>query len=356
MTHQRESTMSFHWSLDPQDLFKARRLQMIKTGLPAADAERVRESLTDMWSDVPGGWAHEWSALGEEYAAAGRHDLAVLAYGWARFPALTDAPRRAAHDKQLESYLLAAADLPFAVERRIINVSCDGRVVSTPIHILTSPGLPEDAPIMIASGGADGWKMDLPTVLHPLAEQLPVRVVLFDIPGTGENKLPATPETRRFIDGLVDAVRPMGNGTVVHFGLSLGGYFSAYSGLSGIVDAAVDCGGPVEAAFSRDHHWPHGTDGILGNVVGFDHRPTPEELSARLEPLSLRPLLDRDDNCPMLVINGDDDPLFSQRETAVFEERRDTQVVFVPGGGHCGINKIELTMPVIIDWLAQHLR
>jgi len=347
--------MGFTWPLDPQDLYRARYPQMVKTGLPPADAESVRETLTDMWADAPGGWVHEWSALGVEYAEAGRHDLAALAYGWARFPALIDQPRRTAHDRQLEQYLLASKKFPFSAERRVIDVPYADQTVATPVHVLTRPGLPDDAPILLASGGADGWKMDLPTVLHPLAEQLPARVVLFDIPGTGENELPAIPETRRFIDALVATVRPWGNGTVVHFALSLGGYFSAYSGLTGAVDAAVVCGAPVESAFSPDHQWPHGTDGILGNVLGFDTPPSHEALQARLGTLSLRPFLDRDDNCPMLVINGDDDPLFSQAETTVFEGRRDTTVVFVPGGGHCGINQIDDMMPVVLDWLARHL-
>lgn len=347
--------MAFTWPLDPQDLYRARYPQIIKTGLPADDAERVRAALSDMWSDAPGGWVREWSSLGAEYAADGRHDLAVLAYGWARFPALLDAPRRAAHDHQLEQYLLASKELPFTVERRIVDVPVGDRSVATPVHVLARPGLPPDAPILLASGGADGWKMDLPTFLHPLAEELPARVVLFDIPGTGENVLPASPETRQFIDALVAAVRPWGNGKVVHVALSLGGYFSAYSGLTGAVDAAVVCGAPVESAFSPDHVWPHGTDGILGNVVGFDSRPGHDELQRRLGELSLRPFLDRDDNCPMLVVNGDDDPLFSQHETTVFEGRRDTTVVFVPGGGHCGINEIETTMPIVLSWLAPHL-
>jgi hypothetical protein len=42
--------------------------------------------------------------------------------------------------------------------------------------------------------------------------------------------------------------RDRGNGTVAHFGVSFGGNFAAMSGLSGIVDAAVDLGGPVVGA------------------------------------------------------------------------------------------------------------
>lgn len=59
-------------------------------------------------------------------------------------------------------------------------------------------------------------------------------------------------------------------------------------------------------------------DGIVGNALGFDHQPTPDEVNTELAGFSLRPLLDRDANAPMLVINGADDVHVPQRDTLVF--------------------------------------
>ena len=54
--------MSYEWPLDPQDLFGERYAQMTNTGLPAGDVDAVRDAVTDMWADAPGGWAWQFRA------------------------------------------------------------------------------------------------------------------------------------------------------------------------------------------------------------------------------------------------------------------------------------------------------
>ncbi|WP_406462932.1 hypothetical protein OH768_46355 [Streptomyces sp. NBC_01622] len=66
----------------------------------------------------------------------------------------------------------------------------------------------------------------------------------------------------------------------------------------GEVDAAVVLGGPVEAAFTDARKDAFGMDGILGNAMGFDAPPTPEQLAAGRAEFSLRPLLGQDSNSP----------------------------------------------------------
>src|ERR1700742_2183558 len=100
--------MSYQWPVNVKDLFGERYPQMVNTGLPAADVDAVRAEVTEMWADAPGGWVYEWSKLAASYAAAGSHQQAALAYGWAKFPALADQPKRTALAKQLEHYQLAA--------------------------------------------------------------------------------------------------------------------------------------------------------------------------------------------------------------------------------------------------------
>ena len=80
--------MSFQWPVDTKDLFDERNPQMVNTGLPAQDVDAVHSAITEMWLDTPGGWVYEWTALAARYAAQGRHQLASLAYGWAKFPTL----------------------------------------------------------------------------------------------------------------------------------------------------------------------------------------------------------------------------------------------------------------------------
>jgi esterase FrsA len=74
--------------------------------------------------------------------------------------------------------------------------------------------------------------------------------------------------------------------------MSFGVNFSAMTGLSGAVDAAVNIGGPVNHAFGADNakRLPYGMDGILGTAFGFDQKPSLQELldgCARLYPADL---------------------------------------------------------------------
>ena len=348
--------MSYQWPLDPQGLFTERYPQMVNTGLPAGDVDAVRGATVEMWPDCPGGWVHEWSELGARYAAEGRHDLAVLAYGWAKFPVLADDAKRLAFRRQFEQYELASPGFPVDFERRVLELPYDGRTTPVPIHLLSAPGLPAQAPVLLVSGGVDSWKLDLHPLFVGLALSTGARVLAFDIPGTGESQIPLSPASTQVLDGLIVAARTVGDGRVAHLGVSMGGYFSAYSGLSGLVDIAVVLGGPVEASFATDRRWEFGMADIIGNVLAFDRSPNARELGELKRTLSLRPLLDQDTNSPMLVVNGADDVHIPQHDTLVFRGRRDTRVELLPDTGHCATTKLGEVVPMIAGWIAGHLQ
>jgi esterase FrsA len=347
--------MPFHWDVETEMIFTARYPQMVNLGLPSTDVDAVRGTVTDMWQDEPGGWVHEWSALGASYSARGEHDRAALAYGWAKFPAITDDAKRVARDEQLAQYLLAVPDLPIDFERRIVDVPFRGATTPTPVHIIAAPGLPDDTPVVLATGGADSWKIDVHDMLVGLAMNTGARVVAFDLPGTGESQLALTPESVEIIDGLVPVAREMGDGRVIHFGLSLGGYFSAYSGLSGIVDASVDFGGPVEEAFAPGTPWAEGFSGILGNLLGFDEEVGLAALDEVMGPFSLRSLLERPSHTPMFVINGENDVLIPQHDSLVFQGRGSTEVLLMADTAHCATSKFDEAMEHVCTWITHRL-
>ncbi|HEX3784540.1 MAG TPA: alpha/beta hydrolase family protein [Pseudonocardiaceae bacterium] len=348
--------MSYQWPVDVHDLFGERYPQMVNTGLPVADVAAVRAAITDMWPDAPGGWVHEWSALGSRYADAGAHQLAALAYGWAKFPTLADEAKRTALARQLEQYQLAAPGFGVGFERRILELPYRGGTTPVPVHILTPPDLPSPAPVLLVSGGVDSWKMDVHTMMVGMASQARATVLAFDIPGTGESAVPMTPDGgAEIVRGLIGEARALGNGVVIHVGISMGGHYSARSGLAGEVDAALVLGGPVEAAFAKGKTARFGMDGIVGNALGFDTPPTAEEQAAAFATFSLRPLLDKDINAPMLVVNGADDVHVPQHDTLVFQGRRDTEVHLVPDTGHCATSKLPELMPTMFGWLRRTL-
>jgi esterase FrsA len=290
---------------------------MVRTGPPEQDASAVRAAVKEMWPDAPRGRVYEWSALARRDADAGQHELAVLAYGWAKLPALADEPKRAAFARQSEQHLLASAGLPVRLERRVLDLPYQAGATPVPIHLLWAPPLAADAPVLLASGGVDSWKTDLHQLFVALALNTGARVLAFDIPGTGESQVPLTPESTEVIDGPIETARALGNGAVGHLGISMGGYFSAYSGLAKSVDAAVVLGGPVQAAFAPDRTWAFGMADIVGNAAGHAETPPAGEFAAGLPAFSLRRLLDQDHNAPMLV----------------FEGRRGTQVQLTPTPG-----------------------
>nr|EIF93884.1 hypothetical protein [Streptomyces tsukubensis NRRL18488] len=336
-------------------MFAERYAQMVGSGVPVADVDAVRASVTDMWADEPGGWVYEWSALAARHAEAGSHGLSALAYGWARFPTLADEAKRAALARQTEQYLLAAPGFGVSFRRDVLDLPYRGGVTRVPVHVLTPPAVVEKGPVLLVSGGVDSWKMDLHGLLLALCRYVGLPAVAFDIPGTGDSEVTMSPDGAEIVRGLIGHARTLGNGIVVHLGISMGGHYSARSGLAGETDAAIVLGGPVEAAFDRGRLARFGMDGIVGNALGFDRRPGRDDLFAALAAFSLRPLLDLDDQAPMLVVNGAEDVHVPQGDTLVFEGRRDTEVHLLPGTGHCAVTRLPEVLGIISEWLPRTL-
>jgi esterase FrsA len=140
-------------------------------------------------------------------------------------------------------------------------------------------------------------------------------------------------------------------------GLSFGANFSAMTGLASAVDAAIVLGAPVDAAFVKERlaKLPYGMADIVGNAIGFNHRPTLDELTAAAAKLSRHALLQRPPNAPMLVINGADDYFVPQEDTLIFKGRPDTDVRLIPGTGHCAMSKLPEIMPIMIGWIRSRL-
>jgi esterase FrsA len=260
-------------------------------------------------------------------------------------------------DKQLEQYELAAKDFPVRFERRIVSIPYRASNVEVPVHLYSTDGDYPSRPVLIASGGVDTFKMDFHPWCLAFTTSVGATTLAFDNPGTGESPVALDEHADEMIRGIAGYARSLGDGRVAHFGMSFGANFSAMSGLTGIVDAAVDLGGPVVDAFAPDHlaKLPYGMRDILGNAMHWDHSPTVPQLSVGLEKLSRRELLDQASNSPMLVINGADDYFVPQSDTRAFEGRHDTEVHLIAGTGHCAMSKAAEVVPATIGWLRRQL-
>ncbi|OBK15066.1 alpha/beta hydrolase [Mycobacterium asiaticum] len=347
----------YTYDIDAAEMFIDRTHQFEKFGIPLADIERVRAATTDMWIDAPGGWPYEWSKLAQEYAERGDHYLASLTYGCAKFPCLTDEARVRAMRNQVEQFELASKDFPVVFERRNITVGYRGGTVEVPVHLYSVDGDYAARPVLIASGGVDTWKMDIHPWWVGFTLNADVTTLAFDHPGTGETAIPLDEHADDVIAGIADYARSLGDGHVAHLGVSFGGNFAAMSGLAGLVDAAVDLGGPVVDSFEPEHarNLPFGMHDIVGNAMHWDHSPTVAELSAGLARLSRRDLLEQQRNSAMLVINGADDYFVPQSDTLVFQGRPNTEVHLMEGTGHVAMSKAPEVVPMIISWLRKVL-
>ena len=346
--------MPYQWPFDPQELFVERYPQMVNMGLPAPDADAMRAAIRDMWADEPGGWVFEWSQLGARYAEEGNEALATLAYGWAKFPVLADEAKRKALQQQVEHYLLAAEGFPVDFERSFLELPNNGSATRIPVHFLAAPDLPENAPVLIASGGVDSWKMDLHALFVAFALNTRMRILAFDIPGTGECPIPLSGESVDLMDGLV-AMHERGVTGRSRTSASRWGATSrprpawreAWMQRSCL---AAPSSPPSPPAARFNSAWR------TSSATPSDRAPpSEEEMAERREGMSLRPLLDKDTNSPMIVVNGADDIHVPQQDTLVFVGRRDTRVELLPDTGHCAISKLGDVAPLMIDWLNETL-
>lgn len=345
--------MGYTYDIDAKAMFEDRFEEFVSLGIPRADVSEMRNSITDIWADAPGGWVHEWSRLAQRYTKAGEMFPASLAYGCAKFPCLANEARRVALSKQVETYLAAATGFPVKFERRIMNVSYQATRVTVPTHIYSVTGQYESQPVLLFSGGVDTWKMDMHGICIALAQHLGVTVVAFDQPGTGETSVPLTIEADEVVLEIVAEARRIGNGKIAHFGISFGANYSAMTGLLGAVDASIVLGGPVDHAFAPEvlQKLPYGMRDIIGNDMGFDRQPSMPEFISGIEKLARRNLLARPKQAPMLVINGADDYFVPQADTLLFENRNRSEVHLLPGTGHCAFSKLPEVMTLILHWL-----
>ena len=345
--------MAYTYPIDPKAMFEDRSSQFVSFGLSLSAVTMVRDDVTDMWADAPGGWPYEWSQLARGYADQGEHFLASLAYGCAKFPCLADAAKRQALEHQIAEYVAAAPTFPVRFDRRTLSVAYQGGKAEVPVHLMTTAESYADAPILIASGGVDTWKMDIHTMCLAFAQNAGVSVLVFDQPGTGEMPVPLTHDADELVLGLTREARSLGDGRVAHYAMSFGANFAAMTGLLEAVDAAIVLGAPIDGAFSREssEKLPYGMKDIVGNAIGFDHQPTTDEYLDAAAQLSRRELLERPANAPMLIINGADDYFVPQEDTLAFKGRPNTEVQLIPGTGHCAISKMGEVMPTMIGWL-----
>jgi esterase FrsA len=356
-----DQVMSFTFPIDSAALAAERAAQFAHLGVPDATAGQVRERLGDFWAAGPGGWAFEWSQPALAAEARGAPLEAAILYGVARFPCLASEAHREAHARQLGAYRRAFEAGPVdgvGLTRRELVVAYRGGMTRVPVHLLALDGVPPDAPLLLVMGGVDTWKMDVHHAGVAFGRAVGARVVLVDMPGTGESTVPLAHDSDVILRGVIDQLRH--GATVGYVGFSFSGHWAAKLALAGAVDAGVAIGGLIAASFERDNvdRLPEAMVGIIGNALGCAALPSRAALLAGLEPFSLsrQGLLQARAKSPLFVANGDQDPYVPLADVTLFEGRASTEVRVAKGAGHCAAERMGALAPEMSRWLRAHLR
>ncbi|WP_189958608.1 alpha/beta hydrolase [Streptomyces alanosinicus] len=374
----------FTFDIAPAELFDERSRQFAAWGIPARTVARARAGITDMWGTGPRGWVPVWARLAQEAEAAGEWLSAAQIWGAARFPALATPERHEAYERQRAAYarVIAGRRLPVLpscpkamegprIARGTVELRLAGGMVSLPVHLMARrrrrrPG------VLVLSGGVDTWKVELHRMAVATALATGLLVVSVDMPGTGEAPGPLTPDGDLLLSALVGEIRRWRPGEpVAYLGLSFGGHWAVKLALRGVVDAAVDIGGPTGAGEPEEPidvlALPYGMPGILGNALGLAALPEAAETDGMLAAFSLRrqglldhrvdDVEDADDagdvhNCvPLLAVNGAHDQFIPRGDTARLAALRNTTVWIVPGATHCAAEHIRPLLAATWAWL-----
>ncbi len=349
--------------LDVADLLHERGRQMVAWGIARQTIDRVAPRISHMWADGPGGWAFEWSHAAQTMETKGSLLQAALLYGAAKFPCIVTPAQRHAYAQQLECFLRASKSFSVPFRRDVLVVDCAGIQTSVAVHRYGMRPHQPAQPLLCLTGGVDTLKVELHRLACLIARVTGSEVVAFDMPGTGESRLQLTKESDWVYQAVIAACGGAHRRKGI-FGISFGGHWAAKLALQGVVDFAVDLGGPI-AATSTDAallaNLPNGMTGIVANAMRLPSLPTAETVASILEEFSLsaQGLLTPQALAtmpPLLAVNGNDDPYIPPADTLAFQQGPRNTVWLVPSAGHCAEKRLKLLMPAILLWLRAQSR
>ncbi|MFC1937550.1 alpha/beta hydrolase family protein [Chloroflexota bacterium] len=340
------------------------------------DVRRACDRLQSLDSDH---WCQVWSEIGQSYeesalkqeqmgnSAQTKRDyiLAYKYYRMARFPVPNTPAKKVAYRSAVDNYLKASRHLDPLLERVIIPFAGkEGEGKEIPAYLRKPKGV-ERPPVLIATGGVDGYKEDI----EEEGEDFLSRGVAFltmDMPGTGESPLLGSTDAERLYSAVITYLqnRPDLNGARIgHMGGSFGGYWAtkvAHIELERLT-VSVNWGGGIHYSFLPD--WQHksryapthlGNEDMIvtrSNAFGIQDFDEWVEFVPSISLLN-QGILDRP--CvPMLLVNGKDDSQIPIEDLYLLLEHGSPKTARVFPGGHMG--RVPETVPTIADWVAARL-
>lgn len=292
---------------------------------------------------------------------AGLYNRAALYYGIARYPAAETPLKREAYSRQIEILSEGSRYFPFDYRRE--QISYGGKDIIVNYYLPRQEKeivIPEG---VLLTGGTDCTKEDL----HSLAMQVVgagMACMAMDLPGTGESAWKLEPPgANEVYSRAIKYLASRGENDpsrIGMMGIDFGGYWTLVAASTcPELKAAVNCGSPVHRAFTRDNigKWPGYMKVPVAKALGFDL----QNFDRALEVLEEFPLFKREDPrriaCPLLSINGSDDPYVPIEDLFMIAEEggvKQEEWVYREDG-HCAPGQCGIWIPRAITWLANQL-
>jgi len=214
-------------------------------GIAKKEATRAFNRITDLSPQAvgPGSWVYElnlpgdvhlrqaeaFETKGNDKKALNQYRQAMAYFNAARFPATYTKARKDAYQKQLYTYRKVATLSRFPLE--LVNIPFEGKTIRTHFH---SRG-PGPNPVLIWSGGLDGWKtggMDFKRELMAAG----FSVLAIDLPGTGESEWLLDANSERIYSAVIKHLQKRRDVKAD----SIAVYFGSFSGVYAIKLALTD--------------------------------------------------------------------------------------------------------------------
>ena len=357
----------------------------IAAGAPATEVEVAMKRINtiDPYAVGPGSWVYEFSVpatvhLREAQAAdvAGDRAKAITEYAAAnaffnaaRWPALFTEARRAAYQQQLNTFIRLAELKGLPLE--VVRIPYHGKEIMAHLH--KPEGQP--APVILWSGGLDGWKDTAIEFKQSLLDE-GFAILAVDLPGTGESQWPLDANAERFYSRAIDYLKTRDDVN----GSRVAPYFGSFSGAYAIklalrdpdVTAAVNHSGGVHLFFEPPV--PRDAAGVLqlpplttsygmrafATMFAMGMRPdNGDEVLSTLSTFSLKNqgyLQPTPHQAPLLTIHGTADQLMPVEDIYLMSDAGvEQETLIYPDAPHMAWNHADDHQPKMVAFLKRHL-
>jgi esterase FrsA len=212
-------------------------------------------------------------------------------------------------------------------------------------------------PVAVMTNGLEGTVQEFCVPLRQFVDT-GMGTFVMEMPGSYAYKKPMSEASEEIYKGVLDyvAAHPrVDPDNIMFLGFSFGGYWAArMPAVDKRISRAVVSGAPLDKAFSARGSlgMPEIITDVIMKITGANNPP---EILPRLQALSFsRNDLYSKIECPMLVVNGDNDTLVGTEDSIILASKVPSAVLkLYADDDHCAMGHYELWLDFTRDWLLE---